>query len=96
MEGADPDLAAGGQPLDAEPHFLGRLVGEGQGEDLLVRHAVGQHPGDAMGNHPGLSAARPGEDQQGAIVVQHGLALGLGQVFQKMFHAPNIAIQGDC
>ena len=86
VEGADPDLAAGGKPLDAEPHFVGRLVGEREGEDLLSRHAVGQHPRDAMGDHPRLAAARAGEDQQGAVVVQDGLALGLGQVLQQMFH----------
>ena len=90
VEGADPDLAAGGQPLDAEPHFVGRLVGERQGEDLVSRHAVGQHPCDAMGNDPRLSAARSGQDQQGAVVVQDGLPLGLGQVLQQMFHLANI------
>ncbi len=90
VEGADPDLAAGGQPLDAEPHFVGRLVREREGQDLLSGHAVGQHACNAMGNHPRLSAARSGEDQQGAVVVQDGLPLGLGQVLQKMFHLLNI------
>ena len=41
-----------------------------------------------MGDDPGLAAARPGQDQQRAVEVQDGLALGLGQVLQQMFHLP--------
>ena len=64
MEGADPDARIAGEPLDAAAHFVGRLVREGQGEDLMARHAVLQQPGDAMGDHARLAAARPGQDQQ--------------------------------
>ena len=83
MEGAHPNRAAGRQPLDAAAHLLGRFVGEGEGENLVVGDALGQELGDAMGNDAGLSAAWPGENQQGAVEVQHGLALGVGQVLQE-------------
>ncbi len=52
----------------------------------MARHALGQQPGDAMGDDPRLAAARPGQDQQRALEVQDRLALGLGQVLQQMFH----------
>ena len=84
VERADPDRPARGQPLHPAAHLLGRLVGEGQGEDLLVGDAFGQQPGDAVGDHPGLSAARPGQDQQRPFEVQHGLALGVGQSFEEV------------
>lgn len=34
VEGTDPDLRAGDEPGDAFGHFVGGLVGEGDGEDL--------------------------------------------------------------
>ncbi len=86
MEGADPDLAAGSKPLEAEPHFVGRLVGERQRQDFLPRNTVDQHPCDAVRNHPRLSASRSGEDQQRAVVMQDGLSLSIGQILQQMFH----------
>ena len=68
------------------PHFVGRLVGEGQGEDLVAGHAVGQQPGDAMRDDARLAAARPGQDQQRPVVVRDRLALGVGEVFQEVLH----------
>ena len=63
MKRAHPDRLAGGQSLDALPHFVGGLVGERQGQDLPGRDAVVQELGDAMGDDPGFSAARPGQDR---------------------------------
>ena len=85
---------AGSQPLDAAAHLLGGLVGEGQGEDLLARGRLGQQSGDAMGDHAGLSAARPGQDQQGAFDVQNGLALGVGQSFEEISQTEGLGTGG--
>ena len=90
MEGAHPDRPARRQPLQPAAHLFGGLVGEGQGEDVLVGDAFGQEPGDAMGDDPGLAAARPGQDQQGAFQVQYGLALGVGQSFEEVGQAGRV------
>ena len=46
------------QRFDPAAHLLGRLVGEGDGEDLPGVHAPGaQEVGDPVGDDPGLAAA---------------------------------------
>ena len=45
-------------------HFLGRLVGEGDGQDAIGRDAVANQLGDAEGDHPSLARAGPRQDQQ--------------------------------
>ena len=53
------------QRLDALAHLLGRLVGEGDGEDLVrTRESLGDQIGDAMRDDARLARARAGEDQQ--------------------------------
>ena len=53
---------------DALPHLPRRLVGEGDGEDLVGEGAPGQQDmGEAGGQHAGLASAGAGEDQQRAI-----------------------------
>ena len=79
MEGAHPDGRVAGEPLDPAAHFVGRLVREGQGEDLMAGHSLLQQPGDAMRDDAGLAAARPGQDQQRPFEMCDGLALGVGQ-----------------
>ena len=74
----------GRQPLDALPHFVGGLVGEGQGQDLPGRHAVVQKLGDAMRDDPGFSAARTGQDQQRALAMFDRFALGRSQRIEQM------------
>ena len=67
VEGADPHPAGVDRQERGEPrlHFLGRLVGEGHGEDTLRPDlAGGDQPGDARGQHARLAAARAGEDQR--------------------------------
>ena len=57
-------------------HFLGGLVGEGDGEDLVgLRVAVGDEVRDAMRDDARLARARAGEDQQRAVDVQDRFAL---------------------
>ena len=45
-------------------HFVGRLVGEGDGQDAVRRRAVADQLGDAVGHHPRLAGAGPGQHQQ--------------------------------
>ena len=78
----DPDRLAGSKRFDAAVHFVGRLVGEGQRQDLAGRNAVPQQVGDAVRDDAGLAAAGPGQDQQRPVDVLDGLALGGGQVVE--------------
>ena len=81
MEGRDP------HPLRHRAHqgrhpvapLLGRLVGEGDGQDLERGYALlGDQPGDPVGEDPGLARARSGHDEQGTSRV--GDRLGLHRV----------------
>ena len=67
------------QGLDPLAHLLGRLVGEGDGQDLERGDALlGDQPGDAVGQHPGLARAGAGHDQQRAVRVGDRLGPGPG------------------
>ncbi len=87
VEGGDPHALGDradetGQPC---PHLVGRLVGEGDGEDLPRRGvAGGDEMGDAVGKDPGLARSRPRHHQQGAAPVDHGPALGVVQALEQL------------
>ena len=61
-------------------HFVGRLVGEGDGQDSLGPNAVADQFGDAVGDDPGLSGSRPGQHQQRPGERVDGVVLGGVQV----------------
>ena len=78
MERRDPHRPAVDvqQALDALAHLGGRLVGEGDGDDLVrTRQSLGDQIGDAMGDHPGLARAGAGKDQQRAFGVTNRVLL---------------------
>ncbi len=78
VEGGDPHALGhrAHQGSHALLHLVGRLVGEGDGEDLERRHApVGDQVGDAVGEDPGLAGPRPGHDQQRSLLVEHRVPL---------------------
>ena len=86
VEGHDPHAAGrvAEQQLDALAHLLRGLVGEGDGQQLAGARAAGLHePGDAMGEHARLARAGAGQDEQRAVAVGHGGALGLVQALQQ-------------
>ena len=86
VEGHDPHAAGrvAEQQLDALAHLLRGLVGERDGQQLAGPRAAGLHePGDAMGEHARLARAGAGQDQQRAVAVGHGGALGLVQALQQ-------------
>ena len=94
VEGAD------GEPLgvlgaDQRPHpvaHLGRrLVGEGHGEDVVGRHALLDHIGDAVHDHPGLAAAGAGQHQERTFERLDRVALRgveLGEIEHARLHLP--------
>ena len=55
----DSLLAVSISLLDALLHLRGRLLGEGQRNDLMGLIAMGQQVGNLHGQHTGLAAARP-------------------------------------
>ncbi len=76
------------EELDALAHLLGGLVGEGDGQQLAGAGATGLHePGDAVREHARLARAGAREDQQRAVAVGDGVALGRVQALEKGFDA---------
>ena len=78
VKGPDPESrrVAGEQPAHPLLHLAGGLVGEGDGEDPLGRHAVAvDQQGDPGGEHPGLPRAGAGQYQQRAVHVLDRLTL---------------------
>ena len=71
LRGARPD-----QRLGALAHFLRRLVGEGDGRDLLRLQPGLQQPRDLVHDDARLARAGAGQHQAGAGEVVHGLHLG--------------------
>ncbi len=64
------------QGRDPRRHLPGRLVGEGDGQDLVRRDvARGEQVRDPVGEHAGLARARAGHDEQRTALVHHGSAL---------------------
>ncbi len=78
VEGGDLGLrvAVGDQLIHPLRHLRRRLLGEGEGEDLLRPRALGgDQVGDAAREHGGLSGAGSGNDEERAVAVLHGLEL---------------------
>src|SRR5687768_8499642 len=78
MEGGQPypGRSVSDQPLDALTHLARRLVGEGDGQNLIrLGVAVADEVRDAVGNDARLARTRAGEDQQRSRIVQHRLTL---------------------
>ncbi len=72
VEGRDRGvrIAVRHELVDPRRHLLGRLVGEGQGEDLgRSRPAGGDEPGDASRDDLGLAGAGAGHDEQWPVAM---------------------------
>jgi hypothetical protein len=87
MERQDPHASRGtgaDEPLDPFPHLARRLVRERDREDLPGRHVALPHQErDAVREGPRLAAAGTGDDQDGPVVVQDGLALDVVQAVEQ-------------
>ena len=99
VEGHHP-AGAGGRAdeiLDALAHLGGRLVREGDGEDLRRLRADGREQmGDAAGEDAGLAGAGAGDHEQRPLGRQHRLALRRIQVLEvrlrrRRGHRPMVA-----
>ena len=78
VEGRNPHRSglAVEERSDTLAHFLGGLVGEGDGEDLVeVGEPAADDVGDAIGDDTGLARAGAREDQQRAFGMEDGVAL---------------------
>ena len=78
MEGAEPQRQAGGAEQAVHPlaHFLGRLVGERDGQNLVGAHAaVADEVGDAMGDDARFARPGAGQNQYGTFSVLHRFPL---------------------
>ena len=70
VKGAEHDFfspTSGDHARDALAHFIGGLVGEGHGQDVLRRNAFIHHVGDARGDSARFTRACTGEDEQGTL-----------------------------
>ena len=64
------------QRRHARPHLFGGLVGEGDGEDAIGRRQAGRDDvSDPMRDDTRLPRTGAGQNEHGAIGVQHSLAL---------------------
>ena len=90
VEGGHPHPRRPGPDQLGHPraHLVGRLVGEGDGQDLPgLGVAGGDQVGDPPGEHPGLARSGPGHDEQRAAPVDHRGPLGPGQPLDQLVHA---------
>ena len=75
-------------------HLVGRLVGEGDGQDPLRPRAVADQFGDAVGDHAGLSGSRPRQHQQRPGERVDGVVLGGVQVHPRIVSRRGRRAQG--
>ena len=72
----DAGLRVGSQCPQPGPHFAGRTLGEGHRQDLTRGDVSGRDElGDAVGDRPGLTGPRAGQNADRPAGSQHGLAL---------------------
>ena len=75
--------------VDPDRHLLGRLVGEGQGQDLRGLGATRRdEPGDPAGDDLGLARPGAGDDQQRTGAVGDGPELVRVEPAEERLHAP--------
>ena len=78
VEGAEPQRQAGGaeQPVHPLPHFLGGLVGERHGQDLVGAHlAVADEMGDAVRDNARFARTGTGQNEHRPLGVLHRFPL---------------------
>ena len=68
---------------DAVLHLLRGFIRERDAKDRLRRHAFLHQIGCAVSDHARLARARAGENEQGPVRVQDGLALAFVQLVEK-------------
>jgi hypothetical protein len=75
-------------------HLLGRLVGEGDRQNLAgLGEAPSHEVRDAIGNDAGLSRARASEYQEWPARVEDGLSLGRIEGLEEIHHEVVVSSQ---
>lgn len=88
MEGVDVSgVVVAGEGVDTLAHLGGRLVGEGDAEDVSRQDARFLHQkSEAAGQRPGLTRASSGNDPEYSFCGGHRLPLGLIEPCQQIMH----------
>ena len=79
MKGTRPSPIVGSQFLESLAHLVRGFVGKRQRHDVVGWNIVGDHVGDAMGDHTGFTTAWPSENQQWPMNLRNGSTLILVQ-----------------
>ena len=93
VEGRDPHAPRSGPDQLGDPvlHLTGRLIGEGDGQDLPGGGiAAGDEVGDPAGEHSRLTGSGPGHDQQWPAAVDDGCRLGRCESDDELFSADRL------
>ena len=88
MEGVDvAGVIVPGELVDALAHLVGRLVGEGDAQDVPRQDAqLIDQVGEPVGQGPGLAGARPSDHPDKALGGGDRLTLGGIQFSQQIDH----------
>lgn len=86
VEGVDvAGVVVPGELVDALAHLIGRLVGEGDAQDVPRQDAQLTHQvSESVGQGPGLARARPGDHPDEALGGGDRLPLGLAEMQQQI------------
>ena len=77
VKGADSGAARNSKVGHPLAHLSGGLVGEGDGQDVPGRHALGGKIRHAAGDDASFSRSGPGQYQQRTVDMRDGLSLGI-------------------
>ena len=89
-DGVGPLLTVADQGLNSLPHLTRRLVGKGDGGDSVGTDPTFLHQvSNAVGDDPGLAAARPGHNQQRPLGMHHRFRL---RVVQPVYQINTLSV----
>ncbi len=78
-------------------HFLGRLVGKGDGENAIGRGMTAlDQPGNACSQHTGLAATGPGENEGRAVTERDGFELFVVKAGKELFWHEIASVNKKC
>lgn len=91
MEGVDvAGVVVPGELVDALAHFVGRLVGEGDAQDVPRQNPQLVHQErEAVGEGPGLAGACPSDNTHPSLGGDDGLPLRIIQFVQEIHGRPS-------
>ena len=95
VEGVQPDIFRRRAYHGVHPvtHLFGRFVGKGDRQDFIGRHPQFQQVSNAAGQHLGLSAARPCQNQHRPVNMFHRSLLLRVQVCKSIHQSSKIYVK---